>query len=129
MVTAQEYAAGFAAYGSRQRGSLMSAKHEGRSFRALKEAVGLVAVVASRVLQIGWKHATGSQPPAGPDDRQVSLGKSVIWTLLLGAVATTARMIAIRYASHLLPSSQRQSMEGSADGGQTGGPSDLPISI
>jgi hypothetical protein len=108
----------------------MSAKHEGRTGRALKEAVGLVAVVASRrVLQIGWKHATGSQPPAGPDDRQVSLGKSVIWTLLLGAVATTARMIAIRYSSHLLPSSQRQRMEGSADGGQTGGPGDLPLSL
>ena len=108
----------------------MTAKHEGRSFRTLKEAVGLVAVVSSRrVLQIGWKHATGSQPPAGPDDQQVSLGKSVIWTLLLGAVATTVRMIAIRYASHLLPSSQRQSMEGTADGGQTEGPGDLPVSI
>lgn len=108
----------------------MFGKHKGGSGRALKEAVGLVAVYASRrVLQIGWKHVTGKQPPAGPDDRQVSLGKSVVWTLLLGAVATTARMIAIRYALHLLPSSQRRSLEGSAAAGQSEEAGDLPIPI
>ena len=70
---------------------------------------GLVAVVAARRgLQLGWRRVTGKEPPAAPDDKQVPLGQAVAWTLLVGAAITTARMIAIRYASFLLPRRLRE---------------------
>jgi Protein of unknown function (DUF4235) len=87
----------------------MAEKGEGRSIRALKEAAGLLAVLAAqKVARIGWRRVTGKEPPGAPDDNQVPLGRAVAWTLLLGAAITTARMIAIRYASFLLPRRQRE---------------------
>jgi hypothetical protein len=87
----------------------MAEQGEGRTIRALKEAAGLVAVMAARrVLQLGWRRVTGNEPPGAPDDNQVPLGRAIAWTLLLGAAITTARMIAIRYASFLLPRRQRE---------------------
>lgn len=89
----------------------MAGKREGRNVRALKHAAGLVAaVVARRGLQLTWKQIAGKQPPAAPDDERVSLGEAVLWAFLVGAAATVARAIAIRYASHLLPSAERQSL-------------------
>ena len=91
-------------------GGPMADKGEGRHVRALKEAAGLVAVAAaSKIVRMSWRRVTGKEPPAGPDDQQIPLGQAVTWTLLLGAVITTARMIAIRYASLLLPRRQRES--------------------
>ena len=83
-----------------------------RSFRrALKEATGLIAVLAAqKAVRVGWRRITGKEPPASPDDQQIPLGQAVAWTLLLGAAIATARMFAIRYASYLLPRSQRQAM-------------------
>ena len=87
----------------------MAEQGEGRTIRALKEAAGLVAVMAARrILQLGGRRVTGNEPPGAPDDNQVPLGRAVAWTLLLGAAITTARMIAIRYASFLLPRRQRE---------------------
>lgn len=107
----------------------MSDKPKGQRGRSLLEAAGLVAVYATRrVLQVGWKQITGKEPPAGPDDQEVPLGQAVVWTLLLGALATTARMIAIRYAAILLPRGQRQRLQGRAAPDQTEGPDDVTIS-
>jgi len=104
----------------------MSDKRKDRGARSLLEAAGLVAVYATRrVLQLVWRRVTGKEPPAGPDDREAPLSQAVAWTLLLGALATTARMIAIRYASHLLPRRQRQSLEGPATPGQSESPADV----
>jgi hypothetical protein len=90
----------------------MAGKGEDRTSRALKEAAGLVAAVAARRgLQLTWKHITGGQPPLAPDDEQVPLGRAVLWAFLVGAAMTIARMFAIRYASHLLPSAERASAE------------------
>lgn len=87
----------------------MAEEGEGRSIRALKQAAGLLAVLAAqKVARIGWRRVTGAEPPASPDDQQIPLGQAVAWTLLLGAAATTARMIAIRYASFLLPRRERE---------------------
>jgi uncharacterized protein DUF4235 len=89
----------------------MAGKGASRTFRSLKEAAGLVAAVAARRgLQLTWKHTTGSQPPVAPDDEQVPLGQALLWAFLVGAAMTTARMIAMRYASHLLPSAERESL-------------------
>jgi len=87
----------------------MAENGEGRSIWALKEVAGLLAVFAAqKVARIGWRRVTGKEPPASPDDQRIPLGQAVAWTLLLGAGVTTARMIAIRYASNLLPRRQRE---------------------
>jgi hypothetical protein len=109
MMTAQKTPRMAAVRGSSPRGTLMAEQGEGRTIRALKEATGLIAVLAAqKVVRIGWRRVTGTEPPASPDDQQIPLGQAVAWTLLLGAAATTARMIAIRYASFLLPRRQRE---------------------
>jgi hypothetical protein len=80
----------------------MAEKGEGRSVRALKEAAGLIAVLAAqKAMRVGWRRISGKEPPASPDDQQIPLGQAVAWTLLLGAAIATARMFAIRYASYL----------------------------
>ena len=104
----------------------MAEKGESRSVRALKEATGLIAVLAaSKVLRVSWRRVTGQEPPGSPDDQQVPLGQAIAWTALLGAAITTARMFAIRYASYLLPRRQRQAMAAS----QTNGPDTPPTSV
>jgi Protein of unknown function (DUF4235) len=100
----------------------MAEQGEGRTIRALKEAAGLLAVLAaSKAARVGWRRVTGNEPPSAPDDNQIPLGRAIAWTLLLGAAITTARMIAIRYASFLLPRRQREAI------GQTETP-DTPVS-
>ncbi len=100
-------AAGLAA----ARGIPMAEKDASRSVRALEQAAGMLAVLAvSKVVRVGWRRITGAEPPATPDDQQVPLGRAVVWTLLLGAAITTARMIAIRYAANLLPRRQREAL-------------------
>jgi len=69
----------------------------------------VAAAGAYKGLQLTWKQVTGKEPPLGPDDEQAPLGRAVAWTLVMGAVITTARMIAIRYTSKLL-SGQQQTM-------------------
>jgi hypothetical protein len=96
-----------AVLGSR-RGIPMAEKGEGRFTWPLKEAAGLLGVLAAqKVMQIGWRRVTGKEPPESPDDQQIPLGQAVAWTLLLGAAVATSRMIAIRYASFVLPRRQR----------------------
>ena len=78
----------------------------------LKGAAAFVAAVAfDRGLHAGWRRVTGTEPPAAPDDQQIPLVHAVVWTLLLGAAITTARMIAMRYATFLLPRRQREAAE------------------
>jgi Protein of unknown function (DUF4235) len=106
----------------------MSDSRAGRRGRSLLEAAGLVAIYATRrVLQLVWRKATGNEPPAGPDDREASLGRAMVWSLLLGALATTARMIAIRYASRLLPRIERQDLPSVDKPGKDERPDDVAI--
>jgi hypothetical protein len=82
---------------------------DGRVNRMLKHAAGMgAAAVAFKGLQVVWKQVTGKEPPLGPDDREAPLGRAIVWTLVMGAAVTTARMIAMRFASRLLPAGQQQ---------------------
>ena len=88
---------------------------DGRASQTLKHAAGMAAAAgAYKALQLAWKRVTGNEAPLGPDDEQAPLSRAVAWTLVMGAAITTARMIAIRYLSRLLPSGQQQSMQESA---------------
>ena len=85
---------------------------DGRVGQTLKHAVGMAAAAgAYQGLQFTWKKVTGKEPPLGPDDQEAPLGLSIAWTLVMGAVITTARMIAIRYTSRLLHGHQQSVTE------------------
>ena len=84
---------------------------DGRFSGTLKHAVGMAAAAgAFKGLQLAWKQVTGQEPPLGPDD-EAPLGRAIIWTLVMGAAITTARMIAIRYTSKLLHGQQQTMTE------------------
>jgi Protein of unknown function (DUF4235) len=85
-----------------------------RVIQTLKHAAGMAAAGAYKGLQVVWKQVTGKEPPLGPDDQQAPLGRAIVWTLMMGAAVTTARMVVIRYASRLLPGGQQQDMTDSA---------------
>jgi len=88
---------------------------DSRVSQMLKHAVGMVAAAgAFKGLQLTWKQVTGKEPPLGPDDVQAPLGRSIAWTLVMGAAVTTARMIAIRYTSKLLRGQQHSMTETAA---------------
>jgi hypothetical protein len=72
------------------------------------------AAGAYKGLQLTWKQVTGKEPPLGPDDQQAPLGRAIAWTLVMGAVITTARMIAVRYTSKLLHGRQQSMTETAA---------------
>jgi Protein of unknown function (DUF4235) len=106
----------------------MSDDRAARRGRALLEATGLVAIYSTRrVMQLVWRRTTGDEPPAGPDDREVSFGRAVAWSLIFGALATTTRMIAIRYASKLLPRVERENLPSVDKPGKNERPDDLAI--
>ena len=84
---------------------------DGRVNQMLKHAVGMAAAAGVfRGLQVVWKRVSGKEPPLGPEDQEAPLGRAIVWTVVMGAAITTARMIAIRYTARLLPSGQQQGM-------------------
>ena len=84
---------------------------DGRVNQMLKHAAGMAAAAgAYKGLQVVWKQVTGKEPPLGPDDQQAPLGRAIAWALVMGASITTARMIAMRYTSKLVPGAQPQGM-------------------
>ena len=81
---------------------------------SLVSALG-AAAAAKKVLNSGWKAATGKQPPENPADPDVSIGEAVLWASITGATVALARMIAqrraadyyTRSAGHLPPQLQK----------------------
>lgn len=81
---------------------------DGRVNQMLKHAAGMAAAAGTyKGLQVVWKQVTGKEPPLGPDDQQAPLGRAIAWALVMGASITTARMIAMRYTSRLVPGGQQ----------------------
>jgi Protein of unknown function (DUF4235) len=81
---------------------------DGRINRTMKHAAGMAAAAgAYKGVQVVWKQVTGEQPPLGPDDQEAPLGRAIAWALGMGATITTARMIAMRYTSRLMPGGQQ----------------------
>lgn len=61
---------------------------------------GLVAgLVTKRVVTTVWKRARGGQPPANPQQVDVSWGEAVAWTLASTAGVGVARLLAQRAAA------------------------------
>lgn len=57
------------------------------------------STVAKRVLDGGWKAATGKQPPANPADPDVELWEAVAWAAASGTLVALAKMLAQRRAA------------------------------
>ncbi|TWG96970.1 uncharacterized protein DUF4235 [Nocardioides sp. J9] len=57
------------------------------------------AAVAKKVLDGGWKAATGKQPPANPADPDVDVWEAVAWAAVSGTFVALARMLAQRRAA------------------------------
>jgi hypothetical protein len=95
--------------------AMASDSSDSRVSQMLKHAVGMVAAAGTfKGLQLTWKQVTGKEPPLGPDDEQAPLGRAIVWTLVMGATITTARMIAIRYMSKLMRGQQETMTETAA---------------
>ncbi|QOR70378.1 DUF4235 domain-containing protein [Ruania alkalisoli] len=62
-------------------------------------------IAANKLLTMGWKAATGHEPPTGDaDDGEISLGELVVFAAVSGAVVTFARTFATRGAKKWLDS-------------------------
>ena len=57
------------------------------------------AAVAKKVLDAGWKAATGKHPPENPADPDVKMGEAVAWAVVSGTFVALARMLAQRRAA------------------------------
>jgi hypothetical protein len=78
----------------------MSDKRAGAGSKLVTLLAGAVAAfVARKLLFFTWKQVTGKEPPEHPEDPQVALTEAIVWGVLLGAVVSTARMLATRAAS------------------------------
>jgi hypothetical protein len=59
----------------------------------------LAASAAEHGVRAAWRTATGSEPPALPEDPDTRWGEAVTWALLSGAVIGLARLMATRRAA------------------------------
>jgi Protein of unknown function (DUF4235) len=57
------------------------------------------AAAARKLVTRGWTAATGKEPPANPEDPEVSWPEAVGWAVASGAVVAVARLLATRKAA------------------------------
>jgi hypothetical protein len=71
-----------------------------KMWSVLSLGTGLAAaMVAKKVLDGGWRAATGKTPPANPADPDVDIWEAVIWATVSGTAIGVARMLAGRRAA------------------------------
>ena len=56
----------------------------------------LAAVLARKLATMSWKAATGNEPPANPEDPEVTWKEAIAWALVSGALIGLARLLASR---------------------------------
>ncbi|MFZ5852038.1 MAG: DUF4235 domain-containing protein [Actinomycetota bacterium] len=61
-------------------------------------AVG-AALLARRLVEVGWRGVTGTAPPTNPESPDVTWQEAVGWALLSGAAVGLARLLATRQAA------------------------------
>lgn len=70
----------------------------------LKVAAPLIVIAATwatrKTLTLGYSALTGKQPP-NPDDRRVSFGRALTWTIATAATAAVVQMVIYRAVSSL----------------------------
>lgn len=69
-------------------------------WKALATLASVGAAVAARNATTAvWKRRTGQEPPMNPADPATGWGEAIAWTLLTGAFAGVARLVARRGAA------------------------------
>ena len=66
------------------------------------------ALAARKAVVIIWTKVTSHDPPV-VEDRKVPLGQALAWALLVGAAASTARLITGRLISRVMPAEADES--------------------
>jgi hypothetical protein len=56
----------------------------------------LGAAIARKILTLGWKTATGKEPPANPEDPNVTWGEAASWAVASGVVVGLVKLVAVR---------------------------------
>jgi hypothetical protein len=59
----------------------------------------LAAVLARKVMTLGWKAMTGNEPPSNPEHPDVEWGEAVSWAVASGVAVGVARLLAQRKAA------------------------------
>ena len=62
-------------------------------------SAAISVVVTQRVLAAAWRRFGNGPPPAGPDDRRVSLGAALVWAASMGVGIGVARLLAVRLSA------------------------------
>lgn len=65
---------------------------------SLFSALG-AAAASKKLLNSGWKAATGKRPPENPADPDVDVWEAVLWAAVSGTFVALARMMAQRRAA------------------------------
>lgn len=75
--------------------------------------------VARKAITIGWKKATGKEPPSSPESPEVGLAEALGWAVVIGVGMEVARLLATRAAARRwyrntgeLPASLRSTVKG-----------------
>lgn len=91
-----------AAAGSKSTGSTKSkgSKSKGRALWKVygRFATMLAGIASLRAVNFGWRLVTGRQPPATPENPEVTMREAAIWAVMSGAVAQLAKIVVTRKA-------------------------------
>lgn len=78
--------------------------HQHHPHPMLKVAAPLIVIAASwaasKTLNLGYSTLTGKEPP-NPDDRRVSFGRALAWTIATATTAAVVQMVIYRAVSSL----------------------------
>ncbi|MFG2002999.1 DUF4235 domain-containing protein [Spirillospora sp. NPDC048911] len=55
--------------------------------------------VAKKAITMGWKKATGKEPPTNPESPDVALSEAIGWAVIMGVGMEVARLLATRAAA------------------------------
>ncbi|MEY3734343.1 MAG: hypothetical protein RL347_1702 [Actinomycetota bacterium] len=77
-------------------------EHRHQTHTALKVAAPFIVFAATwasnKALTVAYSAITGKEPP-NPDDRRVSLGRALTWTIATAATAAVVQMVIYRAVS------------------------------
>lgn len=75
----------------------MAAKGIGGGAKVVSMVAAFVAAnLARKVITVGWKRVTGSEPPTDPQDPDVGLKEALSWSVVMGVGMEAARLLATR---------------------------------